>query len=262
LRFKSSIIGDVLNIPFRKVQMVKCTVPWRNPVADALAYSAKNGDILRSNRSVNAGELVVDNRYIAPPDLIERMAKRLSINYGISKAGGFSAPPTISTIPMPALMEILEYPDIPEFPHLHGSVLSASIHACDAFVSIIVPEPNVPFSRISITGNNLMVEINDEALAATFDISEMLHLIGNYLGLSAVNFFNVKLVPQPYAKIQEIDDKKRKAFIYWATTKHQIYSLGRYATWRPRLLLDDLVNDIRLIDSWLVGSDYDRAKQR
>ena len=58
-----------------------------------------------------------------------------------------------------------------------------------------------------------------------------------------------------YSKIQPIDNDVRERFIQWATEKHNIFSLGRFATWRPGLLMDDLVEDIKLIDRWISKSN-------
>jgi hypothetical protein len=58
-----------------------------------------------------------------------------------------------------------------------------------------------------------------------------------------------------YAKILPIPEQVRRDFMHWATVNHHIYSLGRFATWRPGLMLDDLVNDIRLIAGWIDRSD-------
>ena len=33
----------------------------------------------------------------------------------------------------------------------------------------------------------------------------------------------------------------------WASEKFGIYSFGRFATWRPGLLLDDLIHDLTVI---------------
>ena len=64
-------------------------------------------------------------------------------------------------------------------------------------------------------------------------------------------------------ELSRIDEELRKDFIYWATDKHNIFSLGRFATWRPGLLLDDLVKDIRLIDKWIDRGDrYALARVR
>ena len=42
------------------------------------------------------------------------------------------------------------------------------------------------------------------------------------------------------------------------TNKYKIYSVGRFATWR-QLLLDDLINDLKMIDSFITSdSNYSR----
>ena len=65
---------------------------------------------------------------------------------------------------------------------------------------------------------------------------------------------------QLYAKILPIPEETRKRFILWATERHNIYSLGRFATWRPGLLMDDLVNDIRVIQRVAERGTYDHRK--
>ena len=42
LRFRSTVVADTLNIPFKEVKVMKAVQPWQNPVADAMAYSFKN----------------------------------------------------------------------------------------------------------------------------------------------------------------------------------------------------------------------------
>ena len=58
-----------------------------------------------------------------------------------------------------------------------------------------------------------------------------------------------------------MDEKIRKSFIVRATKDFGIYSLGRFATWRPGLLLDDCVKDIRVITRLIDGSTDEEYKQ-
>ena len=249
LRFRTPIVGDVLGIPFRQVQMVKCPLPWLNPVSDSLAYSYKCTGQYRSDRSINAG-FVQETRYIAPPDLIERMAAGARITFGAPVLGLEDEPgaPIISTLPMPQLMKMCNYPDIPEFTTISGYNIKANIKDCDAFVSLLIPNPSIPISRISITGNELIVELPmwEQSLPELI-VSYAVSL----LGMDEKKFSDIAVHEQKYAKIAPIDNDVRKRFIAWATDHHNIYSLGRYATWRPNLLLDDLVNDVRCIDKWI-----------
>jgi hypothetical protein len=255
LRFRSSVVGDTLGIAFRPVTMIKTTLPWRNAVADALLYSFKNTGTLRSDRSINAGEQVAE-RFIAPPDLIARMAERQNVIYNTGYDFEQQDRPVISTIPMPVLMRVLKYPhtDQTEFLSLPGVNVRATIADCDAYISLAVPDPSYPFSRISITGNELIVEIPNSVLSP-IQGKDIAASAVELLGISQGWLSNVTVHQQKYAKITPIPDEARREFIYWASHEHSVYSLGRYATWRPKLLLDDLVKDIKIIEQWIARQD-------
>jgi hypothetical protein len=264
LRFRTSAIGDVLGIPFRQVTLVKSIQSWKNPAADALAYSMKIGGESRSDRSINSGERV-DSRWIAPLNLIETMAKDFAINYGtpypFATMKGHGVP-IISTIPMPALMDELRWKPKPKFNYMHGYNISATIERCNAYVSLMVPDPAYPFSRISITGNHLIVEIPQSDGSFDMDAETWAHMAANLLGIDPARISNVRSVKQTYVKILPMDEDVRREFIYTATTEFNIYSLGRYATWRPGLILDDLVKDVRLIEGWLTRRKDSYARAR
>jgi hypothetical protein len=269
LRFRSPSIGDILNIPFKKVQMIKAVLPWRNPIADALSYSFKNSGKMRSDRSINAG-LVVGERWIAPPDLVNQMADHTDIDIKFNHTWDFSLPekePIISTIPMPVLMEKLKYPyfDDIDFISVDGINITACVWDSDAYVSLLVPAPEIPFSRLTLTGPQLTLEcpaVNEWPIASP-TIEMVIEIASELLGLEYDQITQVQSIQQKYAKIDPIDDDVRKSFMHWATTEHNIYSLGRFATWRPGLLLDDLINDVRLIDRWIKsGSKYEVARRR
>lgn len=272
LRFRSPIVGDVLSIPFRKVTMMKSHLPWRNPVADALAYSFKNNGIYRSDRSIVQGTTTGD-RWIAPKNFIANMAEDLNIYFnrtfdfvGQDSLSLNKPLPCISTIPMPALMKLLMYPVIPSFEWRPGYVVKGKVANCDAFVSLLIPDPDIRFSRVSITGDELIIEFTGEMPADIEDQPKLNGIIASaatILGLRPTTMIsNVECHAQRYAKIAPINDDERKAFMHWATDKFNIYSLGRFATWRPNLLLDDLVNDIRLIDRWIKAGRYAVARHR
>ncbi len=258
LRFRSNIIGELLGIPFQRVKMTKSYIPWRNPVADSLAYARKCTGTARSDRSIITSGLEVHERFIAPPDLVSIMAQDVDIkfNAGFKKIG--ISGKIISTMPMPALMELIGY-EPPLFEAFPGLNIAAKVNRTDAYVSLYVPDPRHKFNRVSLTGNELIVEyanikkLKDDEVVR--DTSAALEL----LGLESVGVCSLPVVHQQrYAKVLPIDDHVRKRFMAHATDVHGIFSLGRYATWRPGLLLDDLVQDIRLIDGWLKGdSSYD-----
>lgn len=273
LRFRSSIIGDKLGIPFREVTMIKDVVPWKNPVADALSYSFKNTGIHRSDRSIIGGR-VVDKRYIAPSNFIELMEqkalrRRVTFEYGHYWQPDDTGRPVISTLPMPVLGTVLKWPERSGFYSTEALSITAKVRDCDAFVTLMFPDPARGFSRASITGNQLIVEVpryNFEAGGG-----KMANVLTETIANDAASFFGflpgdlteIQSHRQRYAKIIPTDDNKRKDFIYGATHGHNVYSLGRFATWRPWLLLDDLVKDIELINRWINSSSrYAVAKHR
>lgn len=256
LRFRSSVVGDVLGIPFKKVSVIKSQLPWKNPVADALAYSRKNGGQYRSDRSISS-PLLSSERYIAPPDLIERMAEGVDVVYGerYSFRGGDKV---ISTIPMNDLMRALEYPEkLPsEFRWKDGVNLLARVKSCDAYVSLYVPDPDLPFSRISLTGDELIAELPGNKIAHFDDMDpiEIAQLAAKLVGIDPSDLHSINLKEQSYSKILPIDEGERRKFIYWASTETgRAFSLGRFATWRPGLLADDLVQDVRIIEKMMTS---------
>lgn len=275
LRFRTGIIGALTNIPFRRVNLIKGIEPWVSPVADSMAYSYKNTGMRRSDRSITTG-LVEAERFIAPPDFISRLAEGVNIKYNttIMMHPGDQRPigaPTISTIPMPELMRHLGYEPRQKFSMSDGCTITARIKDCDAYVSVLVPDPEQPFSRVSITGDRLIIEcprtnperIMQGVFGKSANIAEAAAL--RLFGLPAGQIYDVKTpVYSQYAKILPLeDDDERKQFMFWATDSQDIYSLGRFATWRPGLLLDDLVKDINLIAGWIVSKDkYQLAKVR
>lgn len=269
LRFRTSVVGDVLNIPFKKVQILKGVArSIGNPIADALAYSRKTNGSFTLRSLVNArGE--IEERYIAPPDLIQQIANRLmcpilhDCEFKEEHWGGDV--PVISTIPMPVLMGLLGWRDVPEFRSVPGFNISFEAADTNAYVSLYVPDPDLSPSRISITGNLVQIEITDPFDEFTeWETNKEFHeavIAGACRLLGHIPFpdlWNVRR--QQYAKILPTDENVRKRFILWASEKYNIYSLGRYATWRPGLLLDDLVNDVRVIQKLQRSGSYDHRK--
>ena len=278
LRFRSSIVGDVLGIEFKSVQMMKTVHPWKNPVADNLAYSLKcNGKA--TLRSIITADSALSVRYIAPMNLIKLMSDRINgtIEFGrnvtaaMIKSAGTSV---ISTIPMPTMMELLSYHDRPNFNYVNGFNVTAIVKNMDAYASVYVPDPAVGFNRVSATGDRLTVEYSlpDKSNTDISEIAENLNAnpsnieniankAASYIGISTPDFEKITVSVQKYSKILPIDEGVRRRFIMWASEQHNVYSLGRFATWRPGLLLDDLVNDVRTIQRINAGGIYDHLKK-
>lgn len=258
LRFRSSIVGDSVNIPFLPVRMMKTAHPWRNPVADALAYSVK---VLGSAtlRSITTADGEVVERYIAPPDLVHQLGARVGSKLRFDRSwDGRRLGPMVSTMPMPTLMKIMSYPDYEEVKHFftyrQGAVIRGQLPNCDAYASVYIPNPEELFYRVSITGNELYIEYSEtsylerlsEPAFARKQLTQALFYLGLLGRLVHTDEVKFEVKPQQYAKINEVPKDIRQRFILWASERN-VYSLGRFATWRPGLLLDDIVNDVRVI---------------
>ncbi len=262
LRFRSNIVSEVLGVPFKKVTVRKGYVPWRNPVADALSYSKKANGSYQSDRSIGPAETV--ERYIAPPDLIERMAKNVKIQFNSELdvkqgRGAGDTTPLISTMPMPSLMDQLDYPGPrPEFRSVSGVVIRLKVRNCDAYATLYVPDPDVLFSRLSVTGDEVIIEFpnrNLSSVAPDYSVLAATQLLG--VQVEDIIPETVEVKEQRYSKIIQIDEILRRNFLHWCSTINgYAYSLGRYATWRPGLLLDDLVKDVRIIEK-MFTNQYD-----
>jgi len=285
LRFRSNSIGKYLNIPFKEVQVMKINKRWRNDVADAVAYSYKCTGIVGMRSSISA-KAEVETRYIAPGDLISQLSHHQSnpIRYSTTVDRQFvlhrKSSPIISTMPMPALMKILNYDHNVQFSSVGGVVVSFDLGFDTDFCSTIYyPDPQFVAYRASMTGRKMIIEIatKDEGFANDLVIglktdqnvikSVVLPVLDDF-GLNdtvlrdqiSTPSFDIKVYQQRYAKILPIDERERKRFIMWASDNFNIYSLGRFAVWRPGLLLDDVFEDIQVIQKMIGHTNYDGRK--
>jgi hypothetical protein len=235
----------MLGIPFKKVRVTKAVVDeWGRPLPvatlrDYNAYSLKvTGRIMeRSIMNIMGGD-----RYIAPRDLITRIGDKIPIRFGVDASDILSdnGDPAISTIPMPELMSRLNYEHNIEFNYSPIWTINCELENVDVYQTIYIPyDMNMPY-RISITGNLMTMEFAMEPLK----LPELyIQFYQKLLFTIELPYSKVTCKKQAYGKIIPIDETERIRFIMWATDHYQIYSLGRYATWRP-LLLDDVASDI------------------
>lgn len=257
LRFRSDDIAQHLNIEFTPVEVIKIVKPFRNKVAEAVGYSLKSNG-RASVRSIKSAEGKVDKRFIAPPDFIQRLSEMQinDIEYGwkadkerlvsLAEYG-----PIISTIPMGSLMQILGYEGGVEFGYRHGWVVKGHVNVpSDLCATIYYPDPAVPIIRATLTGDLLQVEMVAEFDRAAWAVDIVMDLVLQDFGLEGCSY-SAEMVPQRYAKIVAIPDRERRKFIMWATDEFGIYSLGRFAVWKPGLLLDDVFHDVRKIQSMI-----------
>ena len=243
LRFRDQSVSKATGIEFKKVKVRKAIAfqgDWLNRSNPKVAnlYSLK---VTGKVQSRSCWSLDDAERYISPEDFISRIAKGLTINYNEElHKSMFDGQPIISTIPMPAMMDIVGWKEKPEFPYRSIWSCWCTISDYDVSVNqtIYYPDLKDPYYRASLLGNKFILEYNQEPWQSHEDVSSVL---ANDFGIdSKVKDLHVK--KQKFGKISSIDDNLRKEFLYYLTREFNVYSLGRFATWK-QIILDDVVDD-------------------
>jgi hypothetical protein len=256
LRFRSEKVAQETRQQFKKVRVLKALKDERGKLVTeatlrhANQYSAKVTGSIVSRSIMN---LQPAERYVAPDDFIERLAAGANIQYdapftadAIKSLRGQRELATISTMPMPVLMRMVDWPSIPEFEHRTiVSVTGLLGHIkCDVYQTIYYPDPQMPVYRASITGNKLILEytpFTEPDLSAIDTVMKDFGIPWSERGLG-----NIRFSRQEYGKLLDIDTRARQEFVLAMTDDYNIYSVGRFATWR-QLLLDDVVDDVRVV---------------
>lgn len=258
LRFRSGAIGAALGIPFRKVtvrkgiwydgEFVQPTIQLANWYAQKVV-----GSIL--DRSIWHTEPV--ERYIAPENLLDQLAARcagrIRWNHGIDAddIAQHRTEPIVSTIPMNVLLRILGYAAPFPFQYESITVQRWRIPACDVHQTVYFPSPHTTLYRVSITGDMLIAEYRG-AVDTRYDFW---HAFGIDKSLGVPT----EVVSQRFGKIAPIDEAWRKQAMYELSQTHNIYSLGRFGTWR-NILLDDVLNDVDVIKRLINSTSYEQKK--
>lgn len=254
LRFRSSAVGEAVGVEFKKVIVNKGLWIDERFVAPniqlANLYSKKVIGRL-ADRSIWKLEPV--ERFVAPDDLVQRMAERCAgrIHWNTPVTLPLSsAAPTISTIPMDAMAKMLGI-DTAEvaFSYAPIKVRRWRVPGANVFQTVYFPSPETNLYRASITGDLLIAEYKDE---------EDDHDFLPAFGLTHTDVVAHDSTKQRYGKIAPINERWRKSFIMNVSDKHNIYSVGRFSTWR-NILLDDALKDIHIVKRLIEEGSYARA---
>lgn len=256
-RCKSDQIGKVLGIPFKKVEVYKSiwldSTEVHSTPRIAHMYSQKVAGKIsgRSITNIESGP-----RYIPPDDFIDQLKARCYIKYDTKWPGRSADAPTVSTMPLFRMMNMVDLFDIkmamPLFESKPIYVTRVEIPNCDSYCTIYYPDHNFLAYRASLTGNILTIEGMKPILVP--DVEEVLKSFGIFDNFSINQVdWNHK---QTMGKITPIDNKIREKAITEMTLKYGIYSLGRFATWRPKVMLDDVLEDIWHINRLIQGGNY------
>jgi hypothetical protein len=257
-RLRSDRISEFTGIPFKKVSVYKGI--WYknnfaapNPRITHLYSKKATGRI--TDRSIS--NIDVSTRYIPPNDFLHQLKKKTpDIRYDTDFDFTNKKHPIISTIPMPLLSNIMNNVGN----HLLNSdcdskrifINQFKIKNCNSYSTIYYPDSQITTYRASLNEDILIIESLGE-----FNPIELTTVLGSFgLHESDIEEHTILNHSQSLGKIVDIDDKLRSDFITAMTIECNIYSLGRFATWRPGLLLDDIVDDIFIIRRLITGGQY------
>lgn len=260
LRFRSDKISRALGIPFKKVRVTKAI--WfddhnMDPTPQVQNWYSYKVTGKYMDRSISNIDPV--DRWIAPDDFTQQLADRCGIefdyDYPLDADELGEDEPIISTMPMQRMMHIMAIP-IEAITFEHQSIWTRvyELANCDLYQTIYFPDFNTSLYRASFTGNKLICEFirNPDNTGATVTSSF------RAFGLNAPGFIQEgTLTERKYGKIIPIDNDVRRAIMATLTREHNIYSLGRFATWR-NILLDDVFEDIFKIRDMMNLDDYSR----
>jgi hypothetical protein len=262
LRFRESKIATALGIPFRKVMVRKGLVKDGRifnvcNVQNANQYSLK---VLGRVEDRSIWNLAPVERYIAPDDLHEQLVAmchgRIEFNTPVLSLSASSLNgkrrsdiPVVSTIPIFALANLLgESVDSPGYANIW--VKRYAFADCDVHQTLYFPGAETNVYRATLTGGILILE----GVARIID--KDIDYVTEAFGLSWRPRVYIECVRQEYGKINPLADDVRKNTLLLFTLKHNVYSLGRFATWR-NILLDDVYDDFHKIRGMISLGHYD-----
>jgi hypothetical protein len=264
------VVGDLVGIDFRPVTVRKAISmdgEFISPnILAANLYAQKvTGRLV--NRSI--WDIEPAQRWIAPEDfyeqLIDKLRPRITWDYEVDFGARHAAArrelkPVINTAPLPMVLGSLNwFKDRPavavlDFAREPILVERFRIPGADVHQTIYFPSPETSLYRASITGDLLICEsIARRAMEAQMPQE----VAAQAFGIDVAALDPIEAVHQSFGKIAPIDAVARKSLLAALTAEHNIFSLGRFATWR-NVLLDDVVQDARVIKRLMTAATYER----
>lgn len=261
LRFRSPDIGNLTGIEFRPVTVRKSI--WWNGTghcgADIRSCNLYARKVIHKICDRSIWNLEPETRWIAPEDFYDRLVESLGDRIKWNCPFDFAAfegsnDPLISTAPMSVLTGTLQIPTSIVYESSSIHVVRLRIPSCDTFQTVYFPEPQLGVYRASITGDLLTVESTHRPDAIGRELIQVYSAFG--LDREEVEFLDEG--EQRLGKIAAVDDRERRRIINLLTNSYNIYSLGRFATWR-NILQDDVVKDAAIINKLISATQYERT---
>lgn len=258
LRFRTPSVGELTGIEFKPVEVRKgiwMDGQFHDPsILTANLYAKK---VVGRIHDRSIWDISTVTRYIAPQNFYERLidsvGKRISWGTDWARAQLDVPPqePIISTAPLPAMLDAFGIDIGEKFARKSIHVQRWHVEDCDVYQTIYFPSPKHSLYRASITGDLLIAEFAGLPVGDWGD--DMMRALGIWWDITE----RLGTADQKYGKIAPIHDGARRAAIAKLTTDHNVFSVGRFATWR-NILLDDVVHDIAVVKRLISSSEYDR----
>ncbi len=255
-RCRTGEIGRLLGIPFKEVYVPKGI--WLNgheKITPRIAhmYSRKVSGSISSRSILNIEN---EKRFIPPDNFIDLLKEKCNIEYNMEWEYDHDireSEPVISTIPMDKIIKGISFKKTPIF------VTRFVVKNCNSFCTVYYPNPEYGLYRASINGDVLI----SESISPSRTIEEQDDIFDSF-GLFKEDIIDVEVIAhrQEYGKILPINEMDRTNIITDLTLRQNIYSLGRFATWRPKLMLDDVLEDIFVIRRLINQGNYGSLKHK
>lgn len=257
LRFRTPNIGKLFGIEFKEVEVYKGIYmdgKFHEPnIQLNNLYSQK---VLGRIEKRSIMDIKPVKRWIAPDNFYELILERNlhRVRFETEHDWSDKSEPVISTAPLPVALRACGIEHNIQFKSESIYVKRFELSDCNINQTIYYPGNNTSVYRASIVGNILIQELMEESeikfprvLSESFGIvnADKVNLIGNYT--------------QDNGKISPVDDSWRKSMLYKLTSEHNVYSLGRFATWR-NILLDDVYEDCFSIKKLINLGAYEHHK--
>lgn len=266
LRFRDRSVSDVIDIPFKEVSVHKNVyhagkLHGKCDIQMANQYSQKVTGAL-SGRSIWNLETV--KRYVAPHNLynqlVYRHKDRINWESPLLELERGNDTQVISTIPLPVMMKACgmktESFGFAKSPIKVDRYLLPE--GTDIYQTVYFPAVGSRLFRASITGGLLIVESMvgnpDVVFDWTTTPSQDLDTVKTAFSLFC-DIMPLDSVDQQYGKIIELPRHQRESILYELTRDFNVFSLGRFATWR-NILLDDVAKDIGVVSRLMDASSY------
>ena len=262
MRFRTDAVSSLTGIPFRKVHVKKgifSNGEFTQPnvkVANQYAQKVIGKVVDRSIWDISPAD-----RYVAPPDfyeqLVDAVGDRIEWGHRFDPALEWECP-VINTAPLSIILKQLRVPFASDFRRAPVRVRRWRVPNADVYQTVYFPDPDTPIYRASITGDLLIVEESVNG----YDKPESmpLYYVGAAFGLDTNALEPLDDTQQQFGKVDSLPARQRKDILFALTQTYNLYSLGRFATWR-NILLDDVVQDIHVIKRLLKsGTAYDARK--